>query len=436
MTSSTFQYILLIVFGFLGLLGVLIFAGIIPIGGEGATYEGEVVMWGFVPERMANTVIPELNKENANTLSVKYVYKDKKNFENDLINALARGEGPDLVMFSNDLIVKQADKIMPLSYANYSERIFKETFVEAGEIFLTKDGILALPIYADPMVMYWNRDLFTNAGLVTYPKNWVDFLSLSNKLTQKDNKGNVFQSAVAMGTYKNISNAKDILSTLFLQVGDNIISRNLNIGGGSLNLFNSTLGNLGGGATESALNFFVEFSNPAKSAYSWNPSLPNSKTLFSEGKLAVYFGKASEYEGIKNNNPHLNFDVAVIPQREDSVKKTTSADVTGIAVTKASKKVSTTIKALYILTNNNYGKQIAKSVSLPSLRRDILSAKESDPIASIFNESAVISRAWYDPDSLGSEAIFKSLIESVNSGRQSASSAIKDAQVKFLEYVK
>lgn len=435
MKSSTFQYILVIIFGFLGLLGVLIFAGIIPIGGEGATYEGQVTMWGFVPDRDINSLVAEFNEENKNILTLNYIYKDRANFENDLVNALAKGEGPDLVMFPNNLIVKQGDKLMPIPYESYPERTFKETFAEAGEIFLTGNGVLALPIYADPLVMYWNRDIFTNAGLVTYPKTWTDFLNLSDKLTKKDSKGNVFQSAVAMGSYKNVSNAKDILATLFLQVGDNIISRKLSTADGVISSFDSVLGNKSG-ATEAALNFFVEFSNPAKSAYSWNPSLPNSKNFFGEGKLAVYFGKASEYNGIKMNNPHLNFDVAVIPQREDSGKRITSADVTGIALVKASKKTNTAIKALYTLTNNNYGKKISESASLPSLRRDVLSVRESDPVLSVFNDSAVISKTWYDPDSSGSDSIFKSIIESVNSGRQNASGAISDAKIKFLEYVK
>ncbi|HRY62276.1 MAG TPA: extracellular solute-binding protein [Candidatus Paceibacterota bacterium] len=435
MKSSTFQYILLVIFGFLGVFGVLVFAGIIPIGGEGATYEGAVTLWGSVPERDMDLVLSDFNKENEDLFTLNYVYKDKQTFENDLINALAKGEGPDLVMITNDLIIKQGDKLLTIPFETYPERTFKDTFVEAGEIFLTKDGTLALPLYADPMIMYWNRDLFTNAGLVTYPKTWTDFLNISEKLTKKDNKGNVFQSAVAMGSYKNISNAKDILTTLFLQVGDNIISKNTGVGDTLSKLYNSTLGGTSRGAG-SAIDFFVEFSNPAKSAYSWNPSLSNSKSLFSEGKLAVYFGKASEYYGIKANNPHLNFDVALMPQREDSSLKVTSADVIGIAVVKASEKQGTALRALYSLTGNNYGKIISGLLPLPSLRRDVLATAEKDPVLSVFNSSAIISRTWYDPDASASDIIFRSLVEAVNSGRQSASEAIRDAQIKFLEYVK
>lgn len=432
MKSSAFQYIVLTVFGFLGLLGVLIFAGLIPIGGGQAKYEGEVLVWGFVPDAQMAGVVSELNTENQKTFTVRYEYIDRQKFENELINALARGDGPDLVVFPNDLIIKQGDKLMPIPYDSYPERVFRDTFAEAGDIFLNKDGVLALPLYADPLIMYWNKDLFTNAGLANYPKNWVDFLNLSNKLTNKDNKGNIFQSAVAMGTYRNISNAKEVMLTLLLQVGDGVISRTIGTNGEAYKPIIGTNAR----ATESALNFYTEFSNPAKVSYSWNQSLPNSKDMFGEGKLAVYFGMASEYGNISESNPHLNFDVAVIPQGDDSMKRITYADVVGVAVTKASKIPTTAVKALYSLTNNNYGNQIAKLMFLPSLRRDVLSIIETDPIAAAFNDSALISQTWYDPDSSGSDSIFNAIIDSVISGRQSMTLALTDAKAKFFEYVK
>lgn len=413
---------------------MLIFSGLIPIGGEKAAYEGEVKIWGFVSERDMNPIVLRFNEENKNYFTIKYTHKEPGSFENQLINALARGEGPDLVMFPNNLIVSQGDKLLTIPFESYPERTFRDTFAEAGEIFLSKQGIVSLPLYADPLVMYWNRDMLKNIGLVVPPKNWVEVLALSNKLTQKDEKGNVFQSAVSLGTYNNITNAKEILLTLFLQVGESIISRNA-----EKSVLGRTFEVVVGQESQAAgaaLNFYTEFSNPAKSSYSWNPSLPNSRSFFSQGKLAIYFGKASEYNSIKLNNPHLNFDVALIPQRDDSATRITYADVIGISVLKASPKLSTATKVMYVLTNQQYSKSISAPLNLPPLRRDNLSSGASDPVQSVFYNSAIISKTWYDPDAMASNDIFRNVVNSIISGKDTALSALRNAQARFIQYVK
>lgn len=435
MKSSTFQYILLIFFGAIGVFGILIFAGIIPIGGSEATYEGEALVWGFVPAPDMLNIVSSINNENKSTFSIRYEYKDRKTFENDLVNALARGEGPDLVMFPHDLIIKQGDKLLPLPYENYSERDFRNNFAEAGEIFLSKTGAIAFPLYVDPLVMYWNRDIFTNAGLATYPKTWVDFLKIPDTLTQKDTKGNVFQSAVAMGTYRNISNAKDIISTLLLQVGDKIVTRNLDSNGLRIDSFDTVLGQ-NGTAAQSAIDFYTEFANQSKNAYSWNSSLPQSNRVFESGKLALYFGRASEYERIKINNPHLNFDIALVPQRSDSNLRITYGDLVGLSIVKTSKRQNVAARALYALSSSRYSEIISNAMGLPSLRRDILAKKVTDPVKSIFNDSAIISRAWNDPNKEESDLIFRDIIEDVSSGRKISSSAISDARIRLSNYVK
>lgn len=434
--SSTFQSILLAVFGFLGVIAVLIFAGLIPMPGEQNTYGGEVTLWGMIPQDTMDDVVIEFNEANKEKYQLAYEYHSATSFEDELVAALARGEGPDIVIFPQDLIVSQGDKIMPISYETISERTFKETFADIGNMYLSEKGILALPLYVDPIVMYWNKDLFTNAGLAAYPKNWTEFLKLPDVLTKKDDKGNIFQSTVAFGTFKNVTNAKDILSLLLLQVGDGIVTRRYDDDTGARTDEYVVELNQPAGAAESAFNFYTEFANQARAAYSWNSSLAASAKAFEAGKLAVYFGFASEYQNIKRNNPHLNFDVAAVPQRSDASTKITFGKMKGLGVLKASDNATTAYNVAVELAGADYAGKITKAIYLPSLRRDILSMGSGDPVLSVFDLSAIMSRAWFDPSSGKSESIFKDVIESVLSGRNSDTGAIGQAQIKLFELVK
>ena len=58
-----------------------------------------------------------------------------------------------------------------------SERDFKNTYIEEGELYLAANGILGLPITVDPMVMYWNRDIFSSAAIAAPPSYWDEFLT-------------------------------------------------------------------------------------------------------------------------------------------------------------------------------------------------------------------------------------------------------------------
>lgn len=99
--NSTFQSVLLVVFGFVGVIAVLIFAGIIPIGSDSTnSYGGEVTMWGFIPENNEMlSFVNEFNDEFKSRMRLKYVYKNEASFESELISNLADGTGPDIVMF-------------------------------------------------------------------------------------------------------------------------------------------------------------------------------------------------------------------------------------------------------------------------------------------------------------------------------------------------
>jgi len=420
--TNTFQTILLIVFGVFILVAVIMFS---VGGGKKAEVEylGEVIVWGVLPERTMMRNVESLYSGNGQPVKITYQQKKETTFDRDLVEALASGVGPDVILLPQDLILRHKDKIYPIPYESLSVRDFKDRFIEEGELYLSDDGILALPLTVDPMVMYWNRDLLSAAGISRAPSFWDEFYSIVPLVTVRGNDTNITRSTISFGEFRNVTHAKEIMSMLIMQAGNPIIVVNPSI----KDSYRSTLGeefNFDIPPTNAALNFYTEFSNPAKISYSWNGSLPSSRDMFIAGDLAVYFGFASEYFGIKRKNPHLNFDIAQMPQTRNTAKKTTFGKMQGLAILNVSKSIPASFRAAIMLSDTEFVSALSKDLSLPPVRRDLLAEKPTDEIQSLFYDSAIISRAWLDPSPRDTENIFMNMVERVVSGRSKVSEAV------------
>ncbi len=230
---SKLQIGLIVVFVLAGLVAVLIFAGILPgYKKQGGGEAVQITLWGTFSQRDMNSLLSELNETHKESFRINYSEKKTVNYENELINALASGTGPDTWFLSQDMILKNKDKVFLVPAESYPERTFLDNFIDSAEVFFDPDSfsigtrkIVGLPLAVDPIVLYWNRDLFSSAGIAQPPKYWDEFLTDVRFLTKKDGAGNVVQSGGAMGEFKNVKNAKEILSMLVLQTGNPIVKR-------------------------------------------------------------------------------------------------------------------------------------------------------------------------------------------------------------------
>lgn len=424
---KTFQLVVLGIFAVLILLGLLGFSGKLPLPQRAQDINyGEVTLWGTLPASVMQTVIAD-KLRNERSVTIKYVEKNKATFDRDFVEALASGTGPDLFMLGQDEILRNLNKIAFVPYQAVPERTFKDTFLQEGEMYLRPEGITALPFVIDPLVMYWNRDIFTNAGVVTPPTKWSEFYTLAPRMTMRDRSGAITQSFAPLGEYVNVLHAKEFFSTLLMQAGSAIVANQ----GGAL------VGSLGAGTTDissaqnpaaQAVNFFTQFSRSDKDSYTWNRSLPYSRSMFEAGDLAVYFGFASEYMAIKQKNPHLNFDVALMPQPDQAPVKVTFGSLEGLAMVKASKNPQGALRAALVLSNQEVVGAVAQMMGLPPVRRDLLSVRPTNATLSVFYDAVLTTRAWYDPSPAETDQLFRGVVESVNSGQLKISQALSVAE--------
>lgn len=428
---SKFQLILLIAFGILILAAVFIFSLSRGSGGGQAT---TVVVWGPISSGEWLELAGNLQFAQDREVSIKYVEKEESQISEEFTQAVAEGKGPDLVILPLEAFWKERNKLLMVPFESITERDFKNTFIEEGELYLDldKSGVYALPLYVDPMVLYYNRDLLTKAGLVAPLAYWDEIYEHIGNLTVKDAAGNITKSAIALGEARNISHAKDIFSLLAMQAGTpiTILLR------GELRSVVADNFNLSSAPGESALDFYTQFSNPAKSFYTWNRSLLPAQTNFTSGDSAYYLGFASELRALKAKNPTLNLGVAQVPQSRVSGTAATFGRIYGVSVARTSKNPGASLKAALKIASQESSAEISRLLFLPSARRGVLAERPSDATFSVFRDAALQSRGWLDPDGEASEIVFKDMIESVTSGRARVSEALSRANQELDRLIK
>ena len=143
--------------------------------------------------------------------------------------------------------------------------------------------------------------------------------------------------------------------------------------------------------------------------------------------MAIYFGLASEYATIKNKNPNLNFDVVLLPQTAGAKVDSTFGNLLGLAIMKNSGNPAGAYTVLSALTSGEAVPFWKDLFNVPSARRDILGQTETNAAKSIFNQSAIISKGWLDPNGPETSAIFQEMVESYTTGQSGLETAVGTA---------
>lgn len=403
---------------------MLIFSGILPGFGPNAPGQtGEISFWGTLPSENLSPVLNDFSQRFKN-IKVDYREIDPKIYIEELISALASGLGPDVFLLPQDQIIKQKDLVFALDSTTYPLRVFRDNFADLANLYARPEGIVGLPFYIDPLVLYWNRDLFRNAGLVLPPRFWDEFSESAKNLTIRDGQ-KITQSGAAMGEFSNISQAKDILALLILQTGNKITNPET---------LRSVFAERAAEAlspAETALLFFVSFSDPIKETYSWNKAQGEAIEAFGGGRLAMYIGYASEIEQILALNPHLDFDASEVPQIRGGKLSASYGRSSALAISRQSANKTTAFTFIYELTGLNAQNLLAKNSFLAPALRSALAEKQENPILDVFYKSAVKSLGWLDPDPVQTKNIWREMTSSVVSGIKRINQAVTEAQRKF-----
>ncbi len=423
-----FNAIVLVIFAVLALVGVFVFA---TFTSSQQDVIGKVEIWGSIPNEVMDDALTAVRDGRNDFQEVSYREYPEADLVPSLVKAIASGTGPDAVLFPSASVLADGDKLQHISFNTLSRREFQDTFVEAGELFLVDDGVLGLPLTIDPLVMYWNRTMLQNAGVARPPRSWDEVAELAPRLSKKTDAGTLTASAVALGEWGNVAHAKEILMTVFTQLGVPVLVRDVE-GGWGVSLVAQADSRVQPG--ESALRFYTEFSDPVKPVYAWNRSERLSRDAFTAGTLALYFAPASELRSIRAANPNLNFDVAPMPVAVGGGEGA-AARLLALAIPNGAQNPDGAETAIQLLTSSEVSSLIADALLLPSPRRDVGGVGQ-DAFQTVFRSAALKAFAFPDPDPIESDVIFARMVGNVSSGRLRVGEALRDAEEELQQLLR
>ncbi len=401
-----FQIIIIGIFLIAAITGFILFS---RASGGSSKSQQTITVWGTLDRSTMITFVDQLATK---TLTVQYVQKNQDTFEQELLEALAAGTGPDLFIFSQENALKYRKFVLEIPYQSYQKRTYQNTFIEEANLFLTDTGITAFPMIVDPLVMYYNRLSLASAFITEPPKYWDELVTFVPRVTSRSVTGTLLQSGIGLGTYDNVQHAKEIFSAIVLQSGNTLVGRD-NDGKYQATMRLEGTGIASPGA--SVLRYYTSFADNAMQNYTWNASLQKSDEMFVAGDVALYIGFASELPGLRARNPNLNFDVTLLPQTRNSVVKATYGRMYGIGISRGTRNAAIAASVAASFAGKDIISALSTQMGLPPVRKDLLLLRPDDAtFTSVFYNSAIISRGWLDPDPLQSTPVFKRMIDNTN----------------------
>ncbi|MBI3089004.1 MAG: extracellular solute-binding protein [Candidatus Colwellbacteria bacterium] len=406
---------------FLGAAGVIIivFLVILFAGGRKSTEKINLTVWGIDDGSAWDYPIFSYQKLHPN-VRIKYTELKPETYEEDLINALAAGKGPDIFMLNNRWLVKHADKITPLPAEKMSANAFKGLFPQVAEYdLLSNEGqIYGLPLSVDTLALFYNQDIFDRSGVALPPKTWDEFLAVIPKVRKVDTSGNLTLSAAALGGQsENIENAADVLALLMLQTGaltpDKYPSETVDSKAG-----------------ENALDFYIRFANPQSQSYAWNNSFAPSFDSFAEGKTAIVFAYASNIPEIKAKNPFLKFAVVPAPQAnpDEPVNATHYWALT--VSNKAGNPETAWDFIIFATTDKDAATSYITSTARPPALSFLINDYLNNADLGVFARQALTARSFYQADDTAVRELFDKAIKKAASG-MSVREVISEIEADF-----
>jgi len=370
-------------------------------------------------------------------------------YEQALLNALAEDRGPDLFSVHNTWVRGYVPKLAPIpdsftipfttvqgtikkeqvtelrTVPGKSVRALRNEFVDvvASDAIVNVEGetpqegrrdrIFGLPLSADNLALYYNKDLLNAAGVPQPPGFWSKLQTDVPRLTKQDAQGNLTQSGVSIGTAKNVQRYADILSLLMMQNGTQMTDEN------GFPIFTRTPPELQGRGSPPATDavvYYTHFANPATEAYSWNDRLPDSLEAFAAGRSAYFLGYAYHIPEIRARAPKLNFGIARVPQIEGN-PEVNYANYWLEGVSKKSAHQNWAWDFLQFATSAEQNVKFLDAAKKPAALRALLQRQLEDVDLSVFATQMLTAKSWYrGKNETAYEQAFADLITNVLDG--------------------
>lgn len=427
----------------------------------------KLVWWRVWDNEDAVADLIKAYKQIHPNVSVEYKKFRYDEYEKELLEALAEDRGPDVFSIHNTWMNRYQTKLLPLPAETtlpvkyITGTVKKEEIVElqkkksltpsavrknfldvvAADVVMKDDinaktpaeeieKVWGLPMSVDTLVMYYNKDLLNNAGVIEPAKSWADFQEQVKKITKIDkDSGQILISGTSLGTAGNVERGFDILSLLMMQnltpmIVDGQAAFNAKPKGLSQEAIAPGIG---------ALEYYVQFSSPLYEGYSWNDKMPNSLEAFMKGQVGYFFGYTYHRDEIKAKAPKLNLGIAPMPQVGEGQKVNYANYWVEVVSNKTKIKNYAWDFAQFISDEKNVIKYLEKNKKPTALKSTkLINAQLADEELAAPAEQLLTAKSWYHGESPNAgEKIFEEMINSVVNSILQPQQAINQAAEKI-----
>ncbi len=276
-----------------------------------------LVDWASLDEISVDTEALSAFRAQMPDIDVLYEPNPGRQYEEKLLTAMAADDPPDVFLLDSKLIPTFTNKGVLLDLEPYIRPLGIDTaqwFPTALAIARRGSHLYAFPKGFTPLMMFYNRTLFREAG-IPYPAptwTWTDYLDIAKRLTRRSADG---KSNVQYGTA--FTNYYFSWIPWVWSAGGDVVDSTGRFASGVLN----------SAPTEEALSFLIGLRNDARVAPDAGTWIQSEKTgtnsaLFANGKIAMILdGHWRMPQYIKfSRQGSLDIGVAPLPFHPDGKK--------------------------------------------------------------------------------------------------------------------
>jgi multiple sugar transport system substrate-binding protein len=396
-------------------------------GGPAPAQKGPITLTFWKPFESTENLQPifDAYRKTHPNVTIVYTEKDINTYQQDLLDALASGNGPDIYSINNSWLPQYLDKATPSPASVFTLKDYKNAFVDAVVNDFTSDGkIYGTALYVDSLGLYYNKDLMGTAGIATPPKTWNELAADAQMIKRQDSKGYFTRSGAALGTNANVNRAVDILYLLMLQQGVVPYSQEGRPTFADQQQISGNYANPG----LAGLNFYTSFASPGSPNYNWNSRSDYSIDAFTNGRAAFLYSYPFTRATILQKSPNLNFDVAPVPQPNLDNPSVNFANYWGEVVSRQSKNQAAAWDFLKFMTSKSSLDAYYAQNKQPSSRRDLIALQIQDPDIGVFANANLTAKTFYKPDQAKIDNIFGRAIDNVILNGLSPQEALNQAE--------
>ncbi len=247
----------------------------------------------------------DFEKEHPN-ITIEYVTAPYGEMVNQVINMAGGGDRVDMIFGEIDWVPGFADSGLTVPVTEiFTEDYLADFYPAVLDSFNIDGQPYGLPMYVSPYVLYYNKDLFEQAGLDpnTPPTTYDEMMEYAAKLSElKDSNGNRVYAFGQTTASVPVSGAS--LNAMIFNFGGSVLDAE-----GKLSIDNDGF--------KEAITMLQTLDE--KGYNPQNAKLKDLRNLFALGQLAMYYDQSWGFNGVSSiNSEAKNFTASAMPLKGGS----------------------------------------------------------------------------------------------------------------------